>query len=61
MSAFIPGEQCQAVLLDGEPVEDFEKFKDLSSLFIANGQGTEQIRSRINLTLSAFSCLLSCL
>ncbi len=27
MSALIPGEQRQAVLLDGEPLEDVDKFK----------------------------------
>ncbi len=61
MSALIPGEQRQAVLLDGEPLEDIDKFKYLGSMFVANGQGTEEIRSRINLARSAFSCLLSCL
>ncbi len=50
-----PGEQRQAVLLDGEPLEDVEKFKYLGSMFVANGQGTEEIRSRINLARSAFS------
>ncbi len=30
-------------------------------MFVANGQGTEEIRSRINLALSAFSRLQSCL
>ncbi len=29
MSALIPGEQRQAVLLDGEPLEDVDKFKYL--------------------------------
>ncbi len=37
MSALIPGEQRQAVLLDGEPVEDIEKFKYLGSMFVAKG------------------------
>ncbi len=37
MSAHIPGEQRQAVLLDGEPLEDFDKFKHLGSMFVANG------------------------
>ncbi len=49
MSALIPGEQRQAVLLDGETLEDVERFKYLGSMFVANGQGTEEIRSRINL------------
>ncbi len=61
MSALIPGEQRQAVLLDGEPLEDVDKFKYLGSMFVANGQGTEDIRSRINLARSAFSRLQSCL
>ncbi len=51
MSALIPGEQRQAVLLDGEPLEDVDKFKYLGSMFVANGQGTEEIRSRINLVV----------
>ncbi len=57
MSALIHGEQC---LLDGEPLEDVDKFKYLGSMFVANGQGTEEIRSRINLARSAFSRLQSC-
>ncbi len=61
MSAFIPGEQRQAFLLDGEPLEDVDKFKYLGSMFVANGQDTEEIRSRINLARSAFSRLQSCL
>ncbi len=61
MSALIPGEQRQAVLLDGEPLEDVDKFKCLDSMFVTNGQGTEEIRSRINLARSAFSRLQSCI
>ncbi len=61
MSALIPGEQRQAVLLDGEPLDDVERFKYLGSMFVANGQDTEEIRSRINLACSAFSRLQSCL
>ncbi len=60
MSALIPGEQRQAVLRDGEPLEDVEKFKYLASVFVANGQGTEEIRGRIHLARSAFSRLQSC-
>ncbi len=52
MSAFIPDEQRQAVRLHGEPLKDVEKFKYLGSMFVANGQGTEEIRSRINLARS---------
>ncbi len=54
-------EQRQAVLLDGEPLEDVDKFKYLGSMFVPNGQGTEEIRSRINLARSAFSRIQSCL
>ncbi len=39
MSALNPDEQRQAVLLDGEPLEDVDKFKYLGSMFVANGQG----------------------
>ncbi len=49
MPALIPGEQRQAVLLDGEPLEDVDQFKYLGSMFVANGQGTEEIRIRVNL------------
>ncbi len=59
MPALIPGEQRQAVLLVGELLEDVEKFKYLGSMFIANGQGTEEIRRRINLARSALSRLQS--
>ncbi len=37
MSALIPGEQRQVGLLDGEPVEDIEKFKYLGSMFVPKG------------------------
>ncbi len=57
----IPGEQRQAVLLDGEPLEDVVKFKYLGSMFVATGQGTDEIRSTLNLDCSAFSRLESCL
>ncbi len=36
MSALIPGEQRQAVLLVGEPLQDVNEFKYLCSMFIAN-------------------------
>ncbi len=61
MSALIPGEQRQAVLLDGESLENVDKLKYLGLIFVANGQGTEKIRSRINLARPAFSRLESCL
>ncbi len=54
MSALIPGEQCQAILRDGEALDEVDKFKYLGSMFVANGQCTEEIRSRINLARSAF-------
>ncbi len=60
MSALIPGEQSQTVLLDGEPLKDVDKFKYIGSFFIASGQGTEEIRSRISLDHSALSHLQSC-
>ncbi len=61
MSALIPGEQHQAVLLDGEPLEDVDQFKYLSSMVIATGQDTEKNGIRINRARSAFSRLQSCL
>ncbi len=61
MPALIPCEQRQAVLLVGEPLEDVEKYKYLGYAFIANGQGTEEIRSSINLARPTFSRLQSCI
>ncbi len=61
MSALIPVEQRQAVLLDGKPLEDVEKLKFFVSMFVANGQGTEEISGRTNLARSAFSRLQSSL
>ncbi len=60
MSALTSGEQRQAVLLDGVPLEDADLFKYVSVMFIANGQFTEEIRSRVYLVRSEFSCLQSC-
>ncbi len=40
MSTIIPGGQRQAVLLDGEPLEDVYKFRYLGSIFVANGLST---------------------
>ncbi len=37
MSALIPGEQHQTVLLDGEALEDVDKLKPLGSMFAASG------------------------
>ncbi len=45
MSALIPGEQRQLVLIVGLPLEDVDTFKYLGSVFVANGKGTEEIRS----------------
>ncbi len=61
MSALISGEQRQAVLLDGEPLEDVDKFNYLGSMFVANGQGTKNTRNKINLACSALSLPQSCL
>ncbi len=60
ISAHMPGDQSQTVLLNGEPLENVDKFKYLGSMFVANGQSTEDIRGRINLARSAFSRLQSC-
>ncbi len=60
MPARIPGEQRQTVLLDGEPLGEVDKeFEYLGSMFIANGQGTEENGGKIS--PSAFSRLQSCL
>ncbi len=40
---------------------EIDNFKQLGLMFIANGQGTEEIKNRINLARSAFSHLQSCL
>ncbi len=61
MSALIPCEHCQAVMLDDEPLEDVDKFKYVGSMFVASSQDTEKIRTNINLARSAFSRLHSCL
>ncbi len=61
MSALVPGEQRQAVMLDGEPLGDVEKFKYLGSMFVANPQGTEEMRSWINRARSACTHLQSSL
>ncbi len=61
MSALIPGEQRQAVLLDSEPLKGVDKWKFLGFMFATNGQGTEKIRRRVNLACSGFSRLRSLL
>ncbi len=48
-------QQRQAVLLDGEPLEDVDNFKHLGLMFITSGQDTEEIKNRINLARAAFS------
>ncbi len=52
MPTLIPGEQRQTILLDGEPLRDVDKFKYVGSMFIANDQDTQGLRSRINLARS---------
>ncbi len=42
-------------------MDDVDEFKYLGSMFVGNRQGTNEIRSRINLACSAFSRLPSCL
>ncbi len=42
-------------MLDGEPLEGVDQFKYLGSMFIANGQDTEEITDMINLAYSTFS------
>ncbi len=61
MSALNPTDQRQAIFLDGEPLEDVDKFRYLGPKVIANGQSTEEIRSRVNLARSTFSLQQSCL
>ncbi len=51
MLAIISDEQRQAALLDDEPLGDFDKFKHLGSMFIANVQDANEIRSITNLAL----------
>ncbi len=61
MSELIHGKLHHAILLGGESLERATKFEYPSSMFIASGQGTVPIRSRINITRSAFPRLQSCL
>ncbi len=61
LSAFIPSEQRQAVLLHGGPLEEVDKFKGIGSTCIAKGQDTDEVRNRIILARSTFSRLQSCL
>ncbi len=61
MLVIIPGEQRQAVQVEGEPLEEVDTFKYLGLMLIVNDQGTKEIRSRINLARSAFSRLQPCL
>ncbi len=46
---------------DEHQTEDIDKFKHLGSMFVANGQDTEEIRSRVNLARSPFFRLQPCL
>ncbi len=52
-----PSKQRQAILLDGEPLDKFDQF--LNSVIIAKDQGTEEIKSKIDLARFAFSHLQS--
>ncbi len=61
MSALTSGTQRQVGLLNDEPSEGVDKFKYVNSMFVVNGQGSEEIRSRINLDRSAFFLQQSCL
>ncbi len=56
----IYGEQHQAILLNGEPVENVDKFKYVGSMSVANGQCTEG-RGRTSSACAAFSRLQPCL
>ncbi len=56
-----PGKQRKADLLDGEPLEDVDKFKYLSSMCFANVQGTEKILDRISVACFALPRLQACL
>ncbi len=49
----------QAILLDGEPLGEVDKFKHLNSMFITHGQGTKEFRSSINVTYYVSSRLQS--
>ncbi len=53
MSALNPDEQRQAVLLDGELLEDVDKFRYIGSMFV----GIEEVSNRSNFARSAFSRL----
>ncbi len=57
MSALIPGELHQVILLDCESLEDVDNFNNLDPMFIAKGLGAEEVRNRINLARSACSHL----
>ncbi len=59
MSAFIPSEQRQAVLRDSKLLEGGDKSKCLGSMFTANGQGTAEIRNKIDLARATLSRLKS--
>ncbi len=61
MSAPIPDEQRQAILLEGEPLEEVDEFKEIGSMFSTNGKVIEEVKSRVNLARSVFSSLPSCL
>ncbi len=60
MSPLTPDEQRQAILHNGEPLEDDHKFKYSCWRLISNARGTKEVRSRIKLTHIAFSRLHFC-
>ncbi len=61
ISVRITGEHHQAILPDDEPLKGVDMFTYPLLMFIANGQGIEEVRRKINLVYSAFSRLQSCL
>ncbi len=60
MPAFIPGEQHQADLIDGELLVVLDKIKFLGYMYIVNSQGTKGISNMINLAQSIFYRLQPC-
>ncbi len=58
--ALIPGGEHQAVLLEGESLEEVDRFKYLGPMFIANDQATKVIWTKILIASSALSNLQHC-
>lgn len=61
MTALLPPEAQQPILLDGTPLEMVDHFTYLGSSFVPNGQGGDEIERRINLARVAFNRLQKCL